>query len=58
MSYPRFRSTAISALITSVSIRTSRGRPVTFEAAEELGGAFALRLARLDFIVCPLRDFD
>jgi hypothetical protein len=27
------------------------------QAAEELRGAFALRLARLDFIVCPLRDF-
>jgi hypothetical protein len=43
--------------MTSVSIRASRGRPVTFDAAEELKGAFALRLARLDFIVCPLRDF-
>jgi len=40
-----------------VSIRASRGRPVIFEAAEELRGAFALRFARLDFIVCSLRDF-
>ena len=43
--------------MTSVSIRASRGRPVTLEAAEELRGAFVLRLARLDFIACTLRVF-
>lgn len=56
-SQPPLRSTGITAPMISVSIRASRGRPVTLQAAEELGGAFALRLARLVFIVCPLRDF-
>ena len=43
--------------MTSMSIRASRGRPVIFDAAKELKGAFALRLVGLDFIVCPQRRF-